>query len=67
MLFRSVSQSRYYGDGTIDSLDLDADGDGVNDVFEAGHGQADVNNDGTVDGATGLNGLPDNVEGGIDG
>ncbi|WP_264549478.1 gliding motility-associated C-terminal domain-containing protein [Flavobacterium sp. N2820] len=55
------------GDGVIDSFDLDADGDGVNDVFEAGHGESDVNNDGIVDGPVGVNGMPDAVEGGVDG
>ncbi|MEM7769906.1 MAG: DUF4347 domain-containing protein [Cyanobacteria bacterium P01_A01_bin.37] len=50
------------GDGIPDSLDLDADNDGILDVDEAGHGAADVDGDGTVDGPVGSNGLPDAVE-----
>ena len=34
------------GDGTINSLDLDSDGDGCNDVVEAGYG--DIDGDGKV-------------------
>ena len=55
------------GDGIIDSEDLDADGDGIFDVEEAGHSGQDVDGDGMLDGPVGVNGLPDEVEGGIDG
>ena len=50
------------GDGIIDSLDLDADNDGILDVEEAGHGQADTDGDGRLDGPFGPNGLADIVE-----
>ena len=52
------------GDGVPDSLDLDSDNDGIPDVVEAGHDQADVNGDGTVDcpGGYGVNGLCDALE-----
>ncbi len=57
------------GDGTINSLDLDSDNDGIYDIVEAGvldvSGVNDVNNDGIIDGlpaAFGANGLYDVVE-----
>ncbi len=50
------------GDGVPDHRDLDADGDGIADVVEAGHGAADVNADGMVDGAVGANGFRDALE-----
>lgn len=48
------------GDGVPDHLDLDSDNDGISDLYEAGHAQADQNGDGKIDGlpaAFGLNGL----------
>ncbi|MBK9014118.1 MAG: gliding motility-associated C-terminal domain-containing protein [Saprospiraceae bacterium] len=48
------------GDKIPDHLDLDADNDGISDLFEAGHNQPDVNGDGRIDGDPaifGLNGL----------
>ncbi len=57
------------GDGTINSLDLDSDNDGIYDIVEAGvldvSGVNDANNDGIIDGlpaAFGANGLYDVVE-----
>lgn len=53
------------GDGVDDYLDLDSDNDGIYDLIEAGHGEADANNDGVIDGAStafGTNGLFDGVE-----
>ncbi|MEO0406346.1 MAG: DUF4347 domain-containing protein [Cyanobacteria bacterium P01_A01_bin.135] len=50
------------GDGIIDSFDLDADNDGILDVIEAGHGEADTDGDGRLDGPFGNNGLADIVE-----
>jgi len=52
-------------DGVPSIYDLDSDNDGIFDLYEAGHGQADLNNDGTIDGAPasfGANGLYDAVE-----
>ncbi len=49
-------------DGTIDRLDTDADGDGILDVIEAGHGIADTNGDGRLDGPVGTDGIPDSVQ-----
>jgi len=49
-------------DGIPDIYDLDSDNDGVNDVHEAGHDGVDADNDGTVDGPYGTNGLADSVE-----
>ncbi|MCB0158825.1 MAG: hypothetical protein KDD83_11895, partial [Caldilineaceae bacterium] len=54
------------GDGIIDPLDLDSDNDGLLDVEEAGHGEADANNDGRVDGSVGTDGIPDAVQTGLD-
>ena len=54
------------GDGIIDSLDLDSDNDGLLDVEEAGHGEADANNDGRVDGSVGTDGIPDAVQTALD-
>ena len=39
------------GDGDANHLDIDADGDGVYDVIEAGHGLADADGDGDIDAA----------------
>ncbi len=53
------------GDGVPNPLDLDSDNDGIYDVFEAGHGQADANNDGRIDGPNtsfGQNGLYSGLE-----
>jgi len=53
------------GDGIADYLDLDSDNDGIFDLHEAGHGAADANNDGVIDGAAsafGTNGLFDGLE-----
>ncbi|MDP4826831.1 MAG: gliding motility-associated C-terminal domain-containing protein, partial [Flavobacteriales bacterium] len=44
------------GDGTPDILDLDSDGDGINDIDEGGNGYADTNNDGVVDNLEDANG-----------
>lgn len=55
----------YDEDGVINMLDLDSDNDGIYDLFEAGHSEADLNNDGIIDGtptAFGTNGLFDMVE-----
>ncbi|MCB0071906.1 MAG: hypothetical protein KDE20_10630, partial [Caldilineaceae bacterium] len=54
------------GDGIIDPLDLDSDNDGLLDIEEAGHGEADANNDGRVDGPVGADGIPDAVQTGLD-
>ncbi len=48
------------GDGVANHLDLDSDNDGIYDVLEAGHGQAQTG--GRVDGNTGTDGLPDAVQ-----
>ncbi|MFY8188251.1 MAG: T9SS type B sorting domain-containing protein [Flavobacterium sp.] len=37
-------------DGVADFIDLDADNDGIYDLIEAGHGLADSNNDGRING-----------------
>jgi len=50
------------GDGVMDYLDLDSDNDGLYDLVESGSGVPDINNSGTVDGPSGANGVPDNVE-----
>ncbi len=44
-------------DGIPNHNDLDSDNDGIPDLKEAGHGQADSNADGMVDGAVGANGF----------
>ncbi|MFZ6050790.1 HYR domain-containing protein, partial [Halocola ammonii] len=52
-------------DGIPNHLDLDSDNDGIYDLVEAGHGAADVNNDGVIDGgssAFGENGLANSLE-----
>jgi len=49
-------------DGIVDRLDTDADGDGINDVEEAGHGVADTDGDGRLDGPVGTDGIPDSVQ-----
>ncbi|OUS09726.1 hypothetical protein A9Q93_13515, partial [Nonlabens dokdonensis] len=48
------------GDMVVDSLDLDADNDGIYDAEEAGHGQPYV--DGRVTGPVGTDGVPDSVQ-----
>ncbi|PZX41166.1 Calx-beta domain-containing protein, partial [Nonlabens dokdonensis] len=48
------------GDSVIDSLDLDADNDGIYDAEEAGHGQPYI--DGRVTGPVGTDGVPDSVQ-----
>ena len=50
------------GDGVMDYLDRDSDNDGIFDLFESGSGAPDLNLSGTVDGPSGTNGIPDNVE-----
>ena len=37
-------------DGVINSLDLDSDNDGITDLFEANHGQSDLDLNGIIDG-----------------
>lgn len=52
-------------DGIANSMDLDADNDGIFDLDEAGHGQVDADTDGIIDGSAstfGSNGLFDGVE-----
>jgi hypothetical protein len=52
-------------DGVIDKFDLDSDNDGIYDLIEAGHGQADADQNGRIDGvpaAFGTNGLFDGLE-----
>lgn len=53
------------GDGVPDHLDLDSDNDGIYDLVEAGHGMADVDLNGVIDGVPadqGANGLFDALE-----
>ena len=53
------------GDNVFNNLDLDSDNDGIFDLDEAGHGEADANADGIIDGVAstfGTNGLFDGVE-----
>ncbi|MEM7800778.1 MAG: hypothetical protein AAF633_16425, partial [Chloroflexota bacterium] len=50
------------GDLAIDALDLDSDGDGYPDAFEAGHGYLNFNIDGSLAGEVGENGLLDALE-----
>lgn len=53
------------GDGVPDHIDLDSDNDGIFDLIEAGHGAADTNEDGVIDGSAalfGINGLFDGLE-----
>ncbi len=52
-------------DGIPNYFDLDSDNDGIFDLDEAGHTEADANNDGIIDGANslfGTNGLFDDLE-----
>ena len=52
-------------DGIPNGLDLDSDNDGIFDLDEAGHTEADANDDGIIDGANslfGTNGLFDDLE-----
>ncbi len=53
------------GDGIPNSLDLDSDNDGIYDLTEAGHGMADADNNGRIDGTNaqfGANGLFNTLE-----
>jgi len=53
------------GDGVPNTVDLDLDNDGIFDLYEAGHTQLDVNDDGRIDGAdtgSGANGVFDGIE-----
>ncbi len=55
------------GDGIPDERDLDSDGDGISDLQESGLSATqiaalDTDNDGTIDGAVGANGLADSIE-----
>ncbi|MCB9139155.1 MAG: hypothetical protein H6642_12475 [Caldilineaceae bacterium] len=54
------------GDGITDDYDLDSDNDGILDVVEAGHGGTDADGDGRVDGPVGDDGIPDEVQTGLD-
>lgn len=49
-------------DGINDEFDLDSDNDGIFDVIEAGHGEADIDNNGRLDGFAGTNRLEDAIE-----
>ncbi|MUH37904.1 DUF11 domain-containing protein [Zobellia amurskyensis] len=51
-------------DGIFNYFDLDSDNDGIFDAVEVGHSQAQTN--GTVDGATGADGIPDSVQSVVD-
>ena len=48
------------GDGVDDLFDLDADNDGIYDATEAGHNQSHTG--GVIDGTAGNDGIPDNVQ-----
>ena len=50
------------GDGIANSLDLDADDDGIYDIVEAGHGYLDNDHDGRTDYNVGNNGLDNTLE-----
>ena len=50
------------GDTIPDHLDLDADNDGIPDVVEAGHGAADADGDGMVDGPYTADGIAEEVD-----
>ncbi|MEM8860119.1 MAG: hypothetical protein AAGD96_17445, partial [Chloroflexota bacterium] len=54
------------GDLIIDSLDLDADNDGLPDAYEAGHQLLDFDENGQLSGSVGENGLNDAIETDID-
>ncbi|WP_317193469.1 hypothetical protein [Aureibaculum flavum] len=47
-------------DGVIDAFDLDSDNDGIYDAVEAGHNQSHTN--GEVNGAVGIDGVPNAVQ-----
>jgi len=51
------------GDGLINSLDLDSDNDGINDVIEAGN--RDSNGDGIADGVANADGIVGSVISGV--
>ena len=48
------------GDGVVNMFDLDSDNDGIYDAVEAGND--DKQTEGVINGAVGVNGLPDAVE-----
>ena len=53
------------GDGIPNRIDLDVDNDGIFDLYEAGHAELDLNDDGRIDSAdvySGSNGLYDSLE-----
>lgn len=51
------------GDGKPNRLDLDSDNDGILDITESGRTSgADTNGDGRLDGAVGIDGIPDSVQ-----
>jgi len=50
------------GDGWSDNCDLDSDNDGILDMVEAGHGAADTDGDGRVDGEMGTDGILDSLQ-----
>ncbi|MDY7395986.1 gliding motility-associated C-terminal domain-containing protein [Aureibaculum sp. 2210JD6-5] len=59
------SEYDFDGDGIANHFDLDADGDGILDVVEAGLEDLDADNDGVIDGVPtdfGTNGLFDDIE-----
>ncbi|MBJ2176431.1 gliding motility-associated C-terminal domain-containing protein [Aureibaculum sp. A20] len=59
------SEYDFDGDGIANHFDLDADGDGILDVVEAGNADLDADNDGVIDGVPadfGINGLFDPLE-----
>ncbi len=52
-------------DGVPNRIDLDLDNDGIFDLYEAGHSELDLNDDGRIDNAenaSGTNGVFDNIE-----
>ena len=53
------------GDGIPNRIDLDLDNDGIFDLYEAGHAELDLNDDGRIDSAeffSGANGIFDDIE-----